>query len=160
MHSDPDSPPPPGHGRAVTGPATSSDPLAEAIEVLFTARHQLTPGALRSLADIWSCGSAARYNAPHERFWDLDLDFFTKHDTASCEAENAVRDEIEIAVRNAEHYWVPVARIPSDRKTPLEAIRINATEVDLPVGTELRLSLIRDFDGEDLELHTVTVQAQ
>lgn len=159
MHSAPDSPPPPGHGRAVTGPAPASDPLAEAIEVLFTARHQLTPGALRSLADIWSCGSAARYNAPHERFWDLHPDFFTKHDTASCEAENTIADEIVIAVRNADRYWVPVARIAGDG-TPLEAIRINAAEISHPVGTELRLSLIRDFDGEDLELHTVTVQAQ
>ncbi|WP_161992486.1 hypothetical protein, partial [Pseudonocardia sp. EV170527-09] len=83
-----------------------------------------------------------------------------KHDTASCEAENAVRDEIEIAVRNAERYWVPVARIPSDGKTPLEAIRINAAELGHPIGTEFRLSLVRDFDGEDLELHTAIVQAR
>lgn len=159
MHPDHGTPPPPVSGATGTGPATPSDPLAEAIEVLFAARHQLTPGALRSLADIWSCGSAARYNAPHERFWDLDPDFFTEHDTASCEAESTVRDEIEIAVRDTHRYWVPVARIPSDG-TPLEAIRINAAEVGHPVGTEFRLSLVRDFDGEDLELHTATVQAQ
>lgn len=136
-----------------------SDPLADAIEVLFAARHQLTPGALRSLADIWSCGSAARYNAPHERFWDLDPDFYTEHDTTSCEAENTVADEIEIAVRNTDHYWVPVTRIPSNG-TPLEAIRINAAEVGHPIGTEFRLSMVRDIDGEDLELHTAIVQAR
>lgn len=81
MHPDHGNPPQPVSGETGTGPAIPSDPLTEAIEVLFAARHQLTPGALRSLANIWSCGSAARYNAPHERFWDLDPDFFTEHDT-------------------------------------------------------------------------------
>lgn len=159
MHPDHATPPPPGPAETGTGPVAAPDPVAAAIEVLFAARHDLTPGALRSLADIWSCGSAARYGAPHEEFWDLAPDFYTEHDTASCEAENTIADEIVVAVRNADRYWIPVARITSDG-SPLETIRINAAEVGHPVGTEFRLSLVRDFDGEDLELHTATVQAQ
>ncbi|ALE77009.1 hypothetical protein FRP1_30330 (plasmid) [Pseudonocardia sp. EC080625-04] len=66
--------------RPATAPTESTgDPLRDAIAVLFTARHQLPPDALRSLADIWSCGPAARCGEPHERFWDLDPTLYTEH---------------------------------------------------------------------------------
>jgi hypothetical protein len=71
-------------------PSGDQDPpigIYAAVEVLHAARHRLAPDVLRSLADIWTCGSAARYHEPHERFWD-DPAVFTGHDTAGCEEDD------------------------------------------------------------------------
>jgi hypothetical protein len=70
------------------------DPVHDAVEVLAAHRHELAPDVLRSLADIWSCGSAARYGAAAEKFW-LDDDgqdnaaFYGEHDVAGCEGHGA-----------------------------------------------------------------------
>jgi len=66
----------------------AADDVAGAIDVLFRHRHELTPDALRSLQDIWACGSAARYGQPYETWFTDDLEFYANHDTATCEAEN------------------------------------------------------------------------
>lgn len=76
----------------VAAGSRSGDPVTEAVNLLFRARHHLTPDVLRSLASVWECGSAARYGAPHERFWELDPSFYTDHDVAECEAENQPTD--------------------------------------------------------------------
>jgi hypothetical protein len=59
--------------------------IYEATEVLFASRHVLPSDVIRSLADIYTCASAARYGEPHETGW-LDPDRFRDHDTAECEA--------------------------------------------------------------------------
>lgn len=71
----------------MTVAATSwkTDPVYQAVELLLKCRHQLPPDILRSLASIWVCGSAARYNAPHEEFW-IFTELFTEHDVAECES--------------------------------------------------------------------------
>jgi len=68
-------------------------PLAEitprqAVDVLFAARHTLTPDILRSLRDTWLCASAARYGAPHES-WEYDPSAYRDHDMAARETESA-----------------------------------------------------------------------
>lgn len=66
-----------------TSPAQAL-PVYEATTVLFERRHRLDPGELRLLERIWCCASAARYGAPHERFWD-DLDEqLTDHNLTEC----------------------------------------------------------------------------
>lgn len=74
-------------GTADVGTAAASeppigDPVIEAVDLLFRVRHDLTPDVLRSLASIWTCASAARYGAPHERFWELDAEghFYDEHE--------------------------------------------------------------------------------
>jgi hypothetical protein len=59
--------------------------VQEAIDVLFSHRHHLTPDALRSLQDIWACGSAARYGEPYETWFTDDPEFYATHDIAECE---------------------------------------------------------------------------
>lgn len=76
---------------AAIGPQTE-DAVIEAVNLLFRARHHLTPDVLRSLASVWECGCAARYGAPHERFWELDPSFYTDHDVVECETENRPTD--------------------------------------------------------------------
>lgn len=68
--------------------AEPPDPVYEAVELLFRHRHNLAPDVLRSLADIWSCASAARYGEPHEEFWTAlaEEGFYGTHDTAECES--------------------------------------------------------------------------
>jgi hypothetical protein len=61
--------------------------VQEAIAVLFQQRHQLTPDVLRSLQDIWACGSAARYGEPYETWFFDDPEFYATHDTAACEQD-------------------------------------------------------------------------
>jgi hypothetical protein len=60
------------------------DPVYQAVALLSRCRHQLPPDVLRSLASIWVCGSAARFQAPHEEFWS-DRELFTEHDVHTCE---------------------------------------------------------------------------
>jgi hypothetical protein len=78
---------------------TEPDPLREAANVLYLHRHNLEPDVLRTLADTWSCGSAARYGEPSERFWcDHEADgFYDDHDVNECEAEN----ELSVGVDGA-----------------------------------------------------------
>jgi hypothetical protein len=80
LTGDPDAAPPAGAAPEVT--------LTDAIDVLFRHRHELTPDALRSLQDIWACGSAARYGQPYETWFTDDPEFYASHDTAACEAED------------------------------------------------------------------------
>lgn len=64
-------------------PAGSTD--CPELSALWTARHNLPADVVRSLADIWTCGSAARMpEIEPDRFWDDDPDFYARHDTAAC----------------------------------------------------------------------------
>ena len=63
--------------------------VKEAIEVLFRDRHYLEPDVLRSLQDIYLCASAARYGQAYESQWADDPAFYSEHDVADCEADNA-----------------------------------------------------------------------
>lgn len=67
--------------RARTG---QRDPVVDAVDVLFDRRHHLATDVLRSLRDIWACGSAAKFGEPHET-WEHDQDFYASHDTEECE---------------------------------------------------------------------------
>ncbi|MBN9758875.1 hypothetical protein Ae406Ps2_3009c [Pseudonocardia sp. Ae406_Ps2] len=68
-------------------------PVVAAADLLFEMRHHLTPDVIRTLAEVWTCASAARYGAPQERFWEPDTagDPFADHDTFSCEDEDENR---------------------------------------------------------------------
>lgn len=63
--------------------------LYAAVDQVFARRHRLTPGELFAVQRCWCCASAAQWDAPHERFWELDLDghdLLTTHDIADCES--------------------------------------------------------------------------
>jgi hypothetical protein len=60
--------------------------IYDATEVLFTNRHRLPSDILRTLANIYTCASGAKYGAPHETWW-MEPEFFENHDAAYCEAE-------------------------------------------------------------------------
>lgn len=82
--------------RATTGTpvddTAAQDPVLVAADLLFEVRHELPPDVMRTLADVWTCASAARYGEPHERFWEPDEELgdpFSDHDTAECAGESA-----------------------------------------------------------------------
>ncbi len=89
-----------------------TDPAYAAASVLFRARHQLPPDLLRTLADIWTCGSAAGYGEPHERFWELndDADFYVAHDVEMCETSPPAERDDEPDAPQAR--FVPTDDIP------------------------------------------------
>ncbi|WP_226366933.1 hypothetical protein [Pseudonocardia sp. ICBG162] len=76
-HRDAGDPPPPTTPEQVLS-------IYDAVARLFERRHRLAYGELRLVEQIWCCASAARYGAPHERFWD-DLDEqLADHDLTEC----------------------------------------------------------------------------
>ena len=76
-------------GAAMAADTDACDPLPSAIDVLWRCRHSLAPDVLRTLADIWTCASAARYGEPYERWWEgNDEDAaYSNHDVPKCESE-------------------------------------------------------------------------
>lgn len=77
--------------RAGLPPATApADPVGDAVNTLWLHRHHLPTDALRTLADAWSCASAAQHGEPYEPFWQFDEEegFYASHDAEACEQEN------------------------------------------------------------------------
>lgn len=69
---------------------STTDPVSQAVDVLFAHRHTLPPDVLRSMQDIWTCASAARSGEPFEvRTWAEIRAEIAAHDTAACERDNA-----------------------------------------------------------------------
>jgi hypothetical protein len=69
----------------------SGEPMnpQEAAAVLYRHRHRLSPDILRTIQEVWVCASAARYGEPYETWWVEDLDAYSDHDVAECEADDA-----------------------------------------------------------------------
>ena len=95
LHFNPD-------GSARHDPA---DPITEALDILFYARHHLEPDTLRSLQNIYLCASAARYGEPHEAGWVEDAEFYATHDVAECEAPPPDEDLDSLAEETAREWF-------------------------------------------------------
>ena len=76
-------------------PASPADPIGDAVNTVWLYRHHLPTDALRTLADAWSCASAAHHGEPYEPFWQFDEedDFYATHDTEECERENGEQEQ-------------------------------------------------------------------
>lgn len=90
---------------------TDPDLVYGAVAVLYKARHDLPNDILRSLADIWVCGSAARFGEPYERFWETNVEEFSTHDTARCEVD------LDCDASDAELLSALAAKAGAERRT-------------------------------------------
>ena len=49
---------------------TTTMSVYDAAEVLFEHRHDLPSDILRTIQNVWTCASQARFGEPYEAFWE------------------------------------------------------------------------------------------
>jgi hypothetical protein len=70
----------------------SCNPIYDAIETLFEARHRLPADAIRSLDSIKFCAEAALYHEPEG--FTHDMAEYREHNTWTCEHEATEDDPV------------------------------------------------------------------